>query len=263
LIRAFAPLAVLGCVGLLGVVPLLAPAVETLRLRPEFGSLPTAGLYAVLLAQPTALVLVLTGLGIAVADRAGLRSLIADAARGQPLRWPSPRDARWLAGATVLAALLVVAADAGFARAFPEAFADVPAATAVPLTARVGALLYGAIAEELMLRLGIMTLLVAAGRRLFPGTFARTPGVVVWPAIVASAILFGLLHVPALAGLGPLTAPLVARTIVLNAALGLLFGFAYWRYALEYAMLSHALVHVVFGVVGAVGPKLAPALVGS
>jgi hypothetical protein len=60
-----------------------------------------------------------------------------------------------------------------------------------------------------------------------------------------------------------LTSPLVARTIVLNAALGLLFGFAYWRYALEYAMLSHALVHVVFGVAGAVVAGAAPTLFGS
>ena len=56
--------------------------------------------------------------------------------------------------------------------------------------------------------------------------------------------------------------PVIARTIVLNAALGLLFGFAYWRYALEYAMFSHALVHVVFGVVGAVAAGAAPTLLG-
>jgi hypothetical protein len=261
--RAFVPLALLGCVSLLGLVPLLVPAAETLRLRPELGSLPTTGLYALLLAQPAVLLLVLTAVGVALAQRAGLRSLIADAARGERVRLASGRETVRLAGVTVIAALLVLVVDAAIARAFPDAFAGVPPATAVPLTARVGALLYGAVAEELMLRLGVMTLLVAAGRGLLPATFARTPGAVVRPAIVVSAVLFGLLHVPALAGVAPLTFPLVARTIVLNAALGLLFGFAFWRYALEYAMLSHALVHVVFGLVGALGPRLAPALLGS
>ena len=262
-LRAFVPLALLGCASLLGVVPLLAPALDSLRLRPELGSLSTVSLYAVLLAQPTVLVLALTALGVALADKAGLRSLIAEAGRGQPLRPASGRATAWLAAITVVAAVVVLVVDAALARAFPHAFAGVPPATAVPVTARVGALLYGAVAEELMLRFGVMTLLVAAGRRLFPAAFARNPGLVVWPAIAVSALLFGALHLPARAGVAPLTAPLAARTIVLNAALGLLFGFAYWRYALEYAMLSHALVHVVFGLVGAVGPKLAPALMGS
>jgi hypothetical protein len=262
-LRGYVPLAVLGCLSLLALVPVLAPAVETFQARSKLGSVPTAGLYAFLLAAPAVLLLALTALGVALVRKVGLRSLIADAARGQRVRWASRRKTAGLAGATVVATLLVVAADAGFARAFPEAFAGVPPATAVPLTARVGALLYGAVAEELMLRLGMMTLLVAAGRRLFPAAFARNPGAVLWPAIAVTAVLFGALHLPGLAAMAPLTAPVIARTIVLNAALGLLFGFAYWRYALEYAMLSHALVHVVFGVVGAVGPNLAPALTGS
>jgi hypothetical protein len=262
-VRAFVPLALLGCVSLLGLVPLLAPAVETLRLRAGLGSLPTAGLYAVLLAPPAVLVVVLTAVGVALAQKAGLRSLIADAARGAPVRLAPARATAWLASVTVVAALLVLVVDAAIAGAFPDAFAGVPPASALPLTARVGALLYGAVAEELMLRLGVMTLVVAAGRGLFPAAFARSPGVVVWPAIAMAAVLFGALHVPALAGVAPLTLPLIARTIVLNAALGLLFGFAFWRYALEYAMLSHALVHVVFGLVGALGPRLAPVLLGS
>ena len=65
-LRAFVPLAALGCASLLGVVPLLAPAVESLRLRPELGRLPTAGLYAVLLAQPAVLVVALTAAGVAL-----------------------------------------------------------------------------------------------------------------------------------------------------------------------------------------------------
>ena len=261
-LRAYVPLALLGCASLLGVVPLLAPALATLRKRPEFASLPDAGLYAVLLAQPAILLLVLTALGLALADRAGLRSLVADAARGRPLQPAPARATGRLAAVTVVATMLVLVVDAALARAFPHAFASVPPASAVPPLARLGALLYGAVAEELMLRLGIMTVLVAIGRRLFAAAFARNPGLVVWPAIAASAVLFGVLHLPALAGVAPLTVPLVVRTIMLNAALGLLFGFAYWRYALEYAMFSHALVHVVFGVVGAVAAGAAPTLLG-
>jgi hypothetical protein len=255
-LRAYVPLALIGCVSLLGIVPVLAPRVEALRRRPDLATLSAAKLHALMLAQPAVLMLLLTAVGVALARRAGLRSLVADAARGDPVEMPSAARTWKLAAATVAAAVLVVVADMAFARAFPAAFAGVPQATAVPLAARVGALFYGGVVEELMLRLGVMTALVAAGRRLFLAASARRPALVLWPAIALAAVPFGLLHLPPMAGIAPLTAPLAARTVLLNAALGLLFGYAYWRYALEYAMLSHALVHVVFGVAGALGPRL-------
>ena len=52
------------------------------------------------------------------------------------------------------------------------------------------------------------------------------------------------------AGSGPIAGPhqgvLIARTLVLNGALGLLFGWLYARRNLEHAMLAHAASHVVF-----------------
>ena len=54
---------------------------------------------AVLLAQPALLVLVLTAAGLALADKVGLRSLIADAGRGERLRFASRGETLGLAGA--------------------------------------------------------------------------------------------------------------------------------------------------------------------
>jgi hypothetical protein len=60
-----------------------------------------------------------------------------------------------------------------------------------------------------------------------------------WLAIVVSAILFGLGHLPAAASIWALTPIVIVRTITLNALLGIPFGWLYWRWGLEYAMLSH------------------------
>ena len=57
-------------------------------------------------------------------------------------------------------------------------------------------------------------------------------------------MLFGLGHLPALAQSVTLTPALVARTVLLNAVAGVLFGWLYWRRSLEAAMVAHASFHV-------------------
>jgi membrane protease YdiL (CAAX protease family) len=95
---------------------------------------------------------------------------------------------------------------------------------------------YGGIGEEVLLRLFLMTLLVwivARVRRQPPGA------AVYWTAIVAAALLFGAGHLPAAAGIWPLTTVVVLRTVALNALVGVAFGWLYWRRGLEAAMCAH------------------------
>jgi membrane protease YdiL (CAAX protease family) len=73
--------------------------------------------------------------------------------------------------------------------------------------------LYGGIVEELMLRWRFMTLLVWIGWRLFQRDEGLPSPAIVWTAIILAALLFGLSHLPALAGLVVLTPILVIRTI--------------------------------------------------
>ena len=65
-----------------------------------------------------------------------------------------------------------------------------------------------------------------------------------WTAIVISAVLFGVGHLPALAQAVALTPALIARTVLLNAIAGILFGWLYWQRSLETAMIAHASFHV-------------------
>jgi hypothetical protein len=257
-LRGLAALGGLGLVSLLGLLPLLGPALDHMAAQPGAPALPRPALAALLLVQPALLVLALTASGLALAPGAGLRSLIADAARGGPVRAASGAATLRLLAVTTLLAAAVLAADVALVRAFPASFPGVPHAGELGIAARIGALFYGGVVEELMLRLGAMTLLVRAGMRLAPGLHARRPGLVAWPAIALAALLFGLAHLPAMAGVAPLSGPVVARTVGLNLLLGLLYGWAYWRMALEYAMLSHAWTHGVFGALGAVLALLPP-----
>jgi len=147
------------------------------------------------------------------------------------------------AGALIIGidVLYKLQAEPGFREAAAKA-----AGVATPLSHRVTALLYGGVAEEVMLRYGVMTLLVWLGAWLAGNRFAETPGLVVWPAIVLSAVLFGLGHLPKAVTLGPLDAATVIRIVGLNAIGGLVYGWLYWRAGLEHAMLAHMATHVAF-----------------
>lgn len=108
---------------------------------------------------------------------------------------------------------------------------------------------YGGINEELLTRLGLMTLLVWVGAKLAQ---RERPGAgVVWTANLLAALLFGAGHLPTLAALAPLTVTLVVRTLLLNGIAGVVFGWLYWRRGLLAAMVAHFSADIVLHVIGA------------
>ncbi|HYE52460.1 MAG TPA: CPBP family glutamic-type intramembrane protease [Azospirillaceae bacterium] len=111
-----------------------------------------------------------------------------------------------------------------------------------PLWMRLlGGMLYGGIAEEVLLRLLVVSGLVLLLQRL---TGRRPSPRVWWSAILVAAVLFGVLHLPVVAAMGPLTPPLAAAVTMVNASMGLVFGWLYWWRGLEAAMLAHAAAHL-------------------
>jgi hypothetical protein len=110
---------------------------------------------------------------------------------------------------------------------------------------------YGAIDEELLLRLGLLSLVALVLLRLSrlfgathdvlqPGTF--------WAANVFAAIVFGVGHLSATVALAPLTTIVIARALVLNGVAGIAFGWLYWQCGLEAAMLAHFATDLVLHV---------------
>ena len=125
---------------------------------------------------------------------------------------------------------------------FTDPYLPAPLHAQAAITPAVSALngflasFYGGIAEEIQLRLFLMTLivwLIARLRKTAPGTS------VYWFAVLFAALLFGAGHLPAAAHVWPLDAAVVTRTVLLNAVAGVVFGWLYWKRGLEMAMLAH------------------------
>ncbi len=113
----------------------------------------------------------------------------------------------------------------------------------IPVAAK---LLYGGATEEILMRWGLMTVLLWLPWRFVQNRAGLPHNAYVFGAILVAALLFGVGHLPAAAAMGAsLTAPVVGYIIVGNTVPGILFGFLYWRYGLESAILAHAISHAV------------------
>ncbi|KLK94060.1 hypothetical protein AA309_06295 [Microvirga vignae] len=242
-LKPFLAMSSLGFVGILSLIPVTQRAAELVRGLPEASDLPTSVLAALLLVQPTILLLAGVALGVALTEKAGLSSFILRRLRGEPAQ--ASRGA-W--GSTLLLTLVLasatIAADLVFRSLFPAAFVSITRLDDVTLSERMLGLLYGGITEELMFRFGLLSLLLWAGLRLTAGRFRPF---LVWISIGVSALAFAAGHLGVVAGTSPADqGVLIARTLSLNGLLGLLFGWLYARRSLEHAMLAHAFVHVIF-----------------
>ena len=109
------------------------------------------------------------------------------------------------------------------------------------------AVLYGGIVEELLLRLGFMTLVCWLLRKIFTAMAETVPGWVFLMGNFLAALLFAAGHLPATVRLfGGIDAILLLRCFFLNGGFGFFFGLLYVRYGLHYAMLSHLTCHLCF-----------------
>ncbi|TKX75163.1 CPBP family intramembrane metalloprotease [Halorubrum sp. GN11_10-6_MGM] len=236
-------------VGLPGIVALVA---YVYRSTPS-GAVP-AGLSRPSLAllsglNPLLLLVVACLVGAYAAPRAGLRSHLLDRAGGAGVRERLRPEVGFAVGVGVGGSLLVLALDVALApfvaRDLPQSAIGAARPTVVDVLAHAPVrFLYGGVTEELLLRFGLMSALTLAGWVLV-GRRGDAPGPrVIWAAIAISAVLFGVGHLPALAGAVGLTPALVARTVLLNAVAGVAFGWLYWRRSLEAAMVAHAAFHV-------------------
>lgn len=109
----------------------------------------------------------------------------------------------------------------------------------------LGTVTYGAVIEEVMLRLFLMSLIAFVLHKLFWRKNEDTPVAALIIANIFSALLFAAGHLPAtfmLMGASPM---IIFRCFLLNGGLGVLFGWLYRKYGLRYAMIAHGGCHVV------------------
>ncbi len=109
----------------------------------------------------------------------------------------------------------------------------------------IGAILYGGVIEEVMLRLFMMSLIAFVLWKLFARSKETPTTAVLVASNIIAALLFAAGHLPAtlmLLGSSPL---ILIRCFLLNGAFGLLFGYLYRKYGLRYSMIAHGGCHIV------------------
>ena len=121
-------------------------------------------------------------------------------------------------------------------------------AAGLTLNSAIASVLYGGIIEEVMLRLFFMSLIALIIWLVFAGKCDREhiPSGVFIAANIIAALVFAAWHLPATISIfGELTPLLLFRCFLLNGGFGLIFGWLYRRHGIVYAMMGHALFHIV------------------
>lgn len=191
-------------------------------------------------AQNAALLALASIAGVALAPKVHLAAPVLSAlAIGKPVFEPLRSQLLpGLIGGVVGAALLWL-----FSACAPDALAQLQAKQPMPAVVRI---LYGGISEEILLRWGLMTLLAWLPWRVGKGGVGAPSATIMWVAVAASAVVFGVGHLPAASAvLGQVSIPLAAYIVLANAAFGLVAGWLFWRFGLESAMLAHSSAHAV------------------
>ena len=145
----------------------------------------------------------------------------------------------WSAGTGILLAGMIISGDYIFYKlGSPLSFFNM----ALPAWwTGVMAAFSAGIGEELLLRFFLMSVFTLIFLKLF-----RLPqAAAVWSAMILAAVLFGLLHLPATAGLVELNLMIVTRALLLNGIGAMAFGFLYWKKGLEAAMAAHIVTDLI------------------
>ncbi len=106
-----------------------------------------------------------------------------------------------------------------------------------PIWQKLLAAFYGGIAEEMLMRLFVMTLFIWLGMKIAKQTKASQSVILI--SIVLASIIFGLGHLPITSSLTKITPVIILRAIVLNGIGGIVFGWLYWKKGLESAIIAH------------------------
>jgi hypothetical protein len=246
-LKQFGILFVLGSVGIAMFTITSVPLIEQqlAKLSPErLEKVPPLGILMLLQGLQYSILLAIgISIGIACAYRVGLRShLIEYWVLHTPKISYSVIEMKWSLGVGAAATIILLLLDQLMQPALPEAL-QASNNTEPNWLNSLTAMLYGGITEEILMRWGLMSLLVwIAWKGLKQGVTLPSQGIY-QGAIVLAALVFGLLHLPATAAIVPLTPVVIIRALLLNGIAGIAFGWLFWQYSLEAAMLSHVSFH--------------------
>jgi len=199
-------------------------------------SLPVLALLSFL--QSAILLAIATSLGSFFAKDVGFKFPVLEQVllrRANAIQWKDFLRLPILLG--ILTAVVIIFGDWLFKLA--GVVIDAKYVTEIPIWKRFLGSFYGGIAEEILMRLFLVSMLVWIFGKITRSKAPLSRSGLVWLAIVVVSIIFGLGHLPATSAVTELTLLVIARAIVLNGIAGLVFGWLYWKRGLESAMTAH------------------------
>jgi hypothetical protein len=201
--------------------------------------------------QSTVFLGVAAGIGLLVSRKVGLGAPVLEA-------WLYKREnlvklrvfaTSAIAGA-IAGAFIVAIAYLVFHPLLPQ-LPTAPGA-ALPLWKRLLACFYGAVDEEILMRLFLLSLLLWLIGKFWHTSKGQPARGAFWTTNVLVALLFGLGHLPAASQIMPVNATTILYILSLNGIGSLLFGYLFWRRGLESAMIAHFFADVVLHVIAPV-----------
>lgn len=121
-------------------------------------------------------------------------------------------------------------------------------AASLTVSGVIASVMYDGIIEEVMLRLFFMSIIALIIWKVFCKKYDREniPTGVFVAANIIAALVFAAGHLPATTIIfGKLTPLILFRCFLLNRGFGLVFGWLYRKYGIAYAMIGHALFHII------------------
>jgi hypothetical protein len=187
-------------------------------------------------------------LGLRFSEKVGLRIPILEnilSSEGENRDLGGPLLISLLSG--VVAGLVIFVFDVLLAHTLSniELLKPYPGQDTPPLWQTILALPYGAIAEEVAMRLCVMSVFAWVFSRIKSDDDGHPTAVGMWLSVVIAAVLFGVSHLPTVLFFADLSVLHILRIVFLNAIGGTVFGFMFWRRGLEYAMMSHLGMDIV------------------
>ncbi|WP_027483057.1 CPBP family glutamic-type intramembrane protease [Deinococcus pimensis] len=239
LVRTSLRLAPLAALAVLGVLPVLPSLLGPLVARTP-GAPPVAVLTFLSAAQLTVMLALSVLIGAWAAPLVGFRSRLVDR------DWSGlRRDVLTALLPALLLGVVLPLLDLATTPLMGDAWKKVAAEQPRGVAVTVSGVVYGGMGEELQMRWALVSLVTFALWKLIARTSRRPPALVVVLAVSLVAVLFGVAHLGAVAALITPTPVMVARTVLLNAVAGVVYGLLFTRRSLESAMTAHAATHLV------------------